>query len=136
MDTPPPPPPHNKPIHKRDSGFVSGTGEVSQTCGYRSGSGDSMVLHGSKPNSGDSAIVHSAVSFGNKSPKSASADGSFIRQTKSTEYSPAEEDLSKYEWFWGPMSRDECAKELQERGQIGNFIVRKNDRGDYVMSFW
>ena len=95
-----------------------------------------LVLHGSKPNSGDSAIVHSAVSFGNKSPKSASADGSFTRQTKTTEYSPDEEDLSKYDWFWGPMSRDECAKELQERGQIGNFIVRKNDRGDYVMSFW
>lgn len=134
-ETPPPPPPHNnKPSpfsHKRDSGFVSGTGVVSQGYRYGGSSADGEILH-TKSNSGDSAIVHStAVRLADKSN---SADGCVMRRPTLDE--EEEEDLVRYEWYWGPMSREECGRQLKERGQIGNFIVRKNDRGDFVMSFW
>lgn len=131
MDTPPPPPPHNRPspFQKRDSGFVSGTGVVSRSGGYRSGSADGEICH----MSGDSAVVHNTAVKLTK--QSNSADGSFMHKADQLP-DEDEDDLHRYEWYWGEMSREECGKNLKEKGEIGNFVVRKNDRGNFVMSFW
>ena len=109
---------------------------VSQGGGYRGGtSADGEICH-TKSNSGGSSVVHkTAVKL---TKQSNSADGSFTHNQSSQRSidEDEEEDLGRYDWYWGPMSRDECEKSLKEKGQIGNFVVRKNDRGNYVMSFW
>ncbi|XP_019852537.1 PREDICTED: uncharacterized protein LOC100638682 [Amphimedon queenslandica] len=134
IQTTPPPPPHSNRHHKRDSGFVSGTGVVSQGGGYRGGcSADGEICH-MKSNSGDSSVVHNTAVKLTK--QSNSADGSFMHGQSSQSIDEEEDDLSRYDWYWGPMSRDECERSLKEKGQIGNFVVRKNDRGSYIMSFW
>ena len=86
--------------------------------------------------------MHSAAVVNSRS-KSSSADGKITHKkvakpnkTKPSEDDDDDDDLSMFDWYWGQMSRDECGKELMDRGKIGNFVVRKNDRGDYVMSFW
>lgn len=99
------------------SGGFSGEGDIVHD---RCGSGDTTTKHNwhhSKSSSADGTIAHKT-----HKPKSVKVDDN--------------EDLTQYDWYWGQMSRDECGKELMERGKIGNFVVRKNDRGDYVMSFW
>ena len=78
------------------------------------------------------------VSQGYRSASS-SGEGEIVykpKRTKPSEDDDDDDDLSMFDWYWGQMSRDECSKELMDRGKIGNFVVRKNDRGDYVMSFW
>ena len=134
--TPPPPPPH-----KRDSGFISGTGEVTRSYLKGSMSGDGTIMH-VKTNSGDSAIVHNtAVMITNRSSvTSHSAEGTFTHRTNTTPSNPVitleeEDDLSRYEWYWGEMNRDECREALTRRAKIGNFVVRKS-KGNFVMSFW
>lgn len=88
-----------------------------------------------KSNSGDSSVVHNTTVKLTK--QSNSADGSFMHGPSSQQSTDEEEDdLSRYDWYWGPMSREECERGLKEKGQIGNFVVRKNDRGSYIMSFW
>ena len=47
-----------------------------------------------------------------------------------------QEELENYGWFWGCMSRQDCEKKLQSEGKVGNFVVRINARGYYIMSFW
>ena len=47
-----------------------------------------------------------------------------------------EEELDNYGWFWGCMTRQECEKKLQSEGKVGNFVVRINASGNYIMSFW
>jgi hypothetical protein len=141
MDTPPTPPPHKgapNPLHKRDSGFVSGTGVVSQMGTTTSGSDDAEIVHGST-GSGDTSVIHSSAVKVLNHTRSSSADGSFTHKVgvkPVMKEIDEDEDLSLYDWYWGQMSREECGRELMERGKIGNFVVRKNDRGDYVMSFW
>lgn len=143
--TPPPPPPH-----KRDSGFVSGTADArtfnrgNNTC-Y---SGDSVISHGGRSNSGDSAIVHNTSVIVEHVTGCHSDDGKFMRRTNldpppptstttsNTKINVDEEDLERYDWYWGEMSREDCTQSLKERGIIGNFVVRKNNRGDFVMTFW
>ena len=137
--TPPPPPPH-----KRDSGFISGTGDARM---YRGGmntfSGDSTISHG-KHNSGDSAIVHNTSVLVERLKGSHSDDGKFVHRTNittngSNSNSSAchvdESELERNDWYWGEMNRDDCVKGLQEKGTVGNFVVRKS-KGEYVMSFW
>ncbi len=141
--TPPPPPPH-----KRDSGFVSGTGDART---YRGGgtnfSGDSVISHGdgNKSHSGDSAIVHNTSVVVNRLNGCHSDDGKFRHRTdlsdqrmpgNSNDVGVDEEELSRHDWYWGEMTRDDCTKALKDKGNVGNFVVRKNNRGDYVMSFW
>ena len=46
------------------------------------------------------------------------------------------EELDNYGWFWGCMSRQDCEKKLQSEGKVGNFVVRINASGNYIMSFW
>ena len=134
--TPPPPPPP----HKRDSGFISGTGEVTRSYLRGSMSGDGTIMH-VKSNSGDSAIVHNTcVITNNFSVTSHSAEGTFTHRTNTAPSNPVisleeEDDLSRYEWYWGEMNRDECKEALTRRAQIGNFVVRKS-KGNFVMSFW
>ena len=142
--TPPPPPPH-----KRDSGFVSGTGDART---YRPGtgsnfSGDSVISHGdnNKSHSGDSAIVHNTSVVVDRLHGCHSDDGKFRHRTdlsdrpmsdSSNDVGVDEEEMSRYDWYWGEMTRDDCTRALKEKGNVGNFVVRKNNRGDYVMSFW
>ena len=49
---------------------------------------------------------------------------------------PAEQaDLGMCRWFWGHISRAECDKRLRTEGRVGNFVVRINAEGIYVMSY-
>lgn len=145
---PPPPPPH-----KRDSGFVSGTADARTfNRGVGTGStcysGDSIISHGGKSNSGDSAIVHGPVIVEHVTGCH-SDDGKFTHRTNidhpptsglttanNNKVNVDEEELERYDWYWGEMSREDCTQSLKERGLVGNFVVRKNNRGDFVMTFW
>ena len=44
------------------------------------------------------------------------------------------QELEGYPWFWGWMSREDCERRLHAEGEVGNFVVRINAMGDYVMS--
>ena len=95
-----------------------------------SGSGDfSRVPPHS--NSGDSVIVHSTRTP--KKQQSLSADGITPHKTPP---SMEDEDLCRFTWYWGMTSRADCETMLKDKGVVGNFVVRMNDRGDYIMSFW
>ena len=45
-------------------------------------------------------------------------------------------DYSKCKWFWHYMSRQDCEKKLRDEGKIGNFAIRINANGHYIMSLW
>ncbi|XP_064390037.1 uncharacterized protein LOC135337940 isoform X3 [Halichondria panicea] len=48
-------------------------------------------------------------------------------------------DVTDYEeckWFWGKASRQEAERRLLSEGKVGNFIVRINASGHYVMTYW
>ena len=34
------------------------------------------------------------------------------------------------------MSRQDCEKKLKEEGDIGNFVIRINANGRYILSLW
>ena len=132
------------PPHKRDSGFISGTGDNRMYPDTRSSfSGDSMISHG-KSNSGDSAIAHTTSVIVQSLAGCHSDDGKFSHRVNSSQPSSSsgnsvvidEDELLRYDWYWGEMTRDECTQSLKEKGSVGNFVVRRNSRGDYVMSFW
>ena len=110
---------HPPTLDKRDSGFVSGSGDFSRIP--------------PQSNSGDTVIVHST-----RTPKkqlSHSADGTTVRP-KISAVSMEDEDLGRFTWYWGVTSRSDCEAMLKDKGVVGNFVVRMNDRGDYIMSFW
>ena len=44
------------------------------------------------------------------------------------------QQLEEYPWVWGWMSREDCERKLHAEGEVGNFVVRINAMGDYVMS--
>ena len=46
------------------------------------------------------------------------------------------QELEEHPWFWGWMSREDCERRLETEGEVGNFVVRINAMGDYIMSFW
>ena len=50
--------------------------------------------------------------------------------------SPGEFSYEKCKWYWGCMSRTDCADKLRTEGSLGNFVVRMNANGHYVMSLW
>lgn len=69
--------------------------------------------------------------------KSQSDSGRFkVRMAVEVNDPAEEEELNNYTWYWGSMKRPECEKKLQEEGLVGNFVVRLNARGEYIMSFW
>lgn len=82
----------------------------------------------STPSSGDGSVKR------NKPGSSHSDGGCFER--KSTGSSSNLENLNSYPWFWGSMSRQDAQKKLEEEGKVGNFIVRLNAEGTYVMTVW
>ncbi len=132
------------PPHKRDSGFISGTGDARMYPGTSrsSFSGDSMISH-DKTNSGDSAIAHTTAVIVERFAGCHSDDGKFSHRIDTSQPTSSngnsvidEDELSRYDWYWGEMTRDDCTVSLKERGMVGNFVVRKNNRGDFVMSFW
>ena len=84
-----------------------------------------------RSNSGDTTIVHSTTVLDPKQ-RAHSAEG-MVRHSTQVHEDP---DLSLYTWYWGVTSRQDCEMMLQEKGVVGNFVVRMNDRGDYIMSFW
>lgn len=108
---------HPPTLDKRDSGFVSGSGDFSRVPPHS--------------NSGDTVVVHAARTP--KKQQSLSADGATAHKTSA----PMEdEDLGRFTWYWGVTSRADCEAMLKEKGVVGNFVVRMNDRGDFIMSFW
>ncbi len=46
------------------------------------------------------------------------------------------EELENYVWFWGHMNRSECERRLHMEGKLGNFVVRINADGSFVLSVW
>ena len=88
----------------------------------------------SVPASGDGTFRRH---LGPVSPKSQSDGGKFnVRQVVQVEEVGDPEELENYRWFWGSMSRRDCEDRLRVEGEVGNFVVRINATGNYVMSFW
>lgn len=108
-------------LDKRDSGFVSGSGDFSRNP-PRSNSGDTTVVHSTKVSS--------------KKIQSHSADGTVQRTKGAASCGIDDEDLNRFSWYWGVTSRGDCEAMLKEKGEVGNFVVRMNDRRDFIMSFW
>ena len=50
--------------------------------------------------------------------------------------SATKEKLEKYGWFWGNISRSQSEKKMTEEGKVGNFSIRINADGYYVMTLW
>ena len=46
------------------------------------------------------------------------------------------EELDNYEWFWGDMNRVDSEARIKEEGEVGNFAIRVNANGHFVMTFW
>ena len=46
------------------------------------------------------------------------------------------EELDNYKWFWGNMNRADSEAKMKAEGKIGNFAIRVNATGSYVMTFW
>ena len=64
---------------------------------------------------------------------------SLFPQTKSISDSgqfKVREELDKYQWYWGHMSRADSEAKMKEEGELGNFAIRVNASGYYIMTFW
>lgn len=46
------------------------------------------------------------------------------------------EELDDYTWFWGHMNRAESEAKMKKVGVVGNFAIRINATGCYIMTFW
>ncbi|CAI8022104.1 hypothetical protein GBAR_LOCUS13007 [Geodia barretti] len=46
------------------------------------------------------------------------------------------EELENYKWFWGEMNRADSETKMRAEGEVGNFAIRLNANGHYVMTFW
>jgi hypothetical protein len=46
------------------------------------------------------------------------------------------EELDNYKWFWGEMNRADSETMMRAEGEVGNFAIRVNANGHYVMTFW
>ena len=46
------------------------------------------------------------------------------------------EELDNYQWFWGDMNRADSEVKMKAEGEVGNFAIRVNASGHYVMTFW
>ena len=46
------------------------------------------------------------------------------------------EELDNYKWFWSHMNRGDSEAKMKAEGKIGNFAIRVNATGSYVMTFW
>ena len=48
----------------------------------------------------------------------------------------AREELDNNLWFWGDMNRTDSETRMKAEGEIGNFAIRVNATGHFVMTFW
>ena len=109
-----------------DSGLGPSTdGEISRSQFVAVGTKQSL----STPSSADGSVEHT------KSSKSHS-DGGCFSERISPGSSNGHENFDNYSWFWDTMSRADTEKKLQTEGKVGNFVVRVNAEGRYVMSVW
>ena len=117
----------NVSIASDDSGIgASREGEI-----YR---GKSRSGTSSLPASGDSSFLRPK---GPLFPKSQSDGGKFnARDVVQVEEEGNPEELENYKWFWGHMNRKDCEEQLRAEGNVGNFVIRVNATGNYIMSFW
>ena len=73
----------------------------------------------------------------NMSPKSQSNGGKFnVRDVVQVEEEGNPEELENYKWFWGHMNRKDCEEQLRAEGNVGNFVIRVDATGHYIMSLW
>ena len=133
LDQPLPPVPTDNPrasVVSTDSGIgPSAGGEIRRTVSSQR-PGSSSV-----PSSGDGKFCRLPPST--TSTTSKSDGGKFDRLLGvQVEEEGDPEELDNYAWFWGCMSRQDCEKKLQSEGKVGNFVVRINANGNYIMSFW
>ena len=133
---PPIPPLHDQPgrrfnsrvsVASDDSGIgASSEGEIRRG---KNRSGTSSL-----PASGDGSFLRPK---GPLSPKSQSDGGKFnVRDVVQVEEEGNPEELENYKWFWGHMNRKDCEEQLRAEGNVGNFVIRVNATGNYIMSFW
>ena len=133
LDQPLPPVPTDNPrasVVSTDSGIgPSAGGEIRRTVSSQR-PGSSSV-----PSSGDGKFCRPLPP--STSTTSKSDGGKFDRLLGvQVEEEGDPEELDNYGWFWGCMSRQDCEKKLQSEGKVGNFVVRINASGNYIMSFW
>jgi len=101
-----------------DSGFgASEGGEVRRERGSKSA-----------PNSGDGKFSRRVQPDKNGTP--------FGRPIVEVRDDTNEMDYEKCKWYWGNVPRQEAEKRLLSEGKRGNFIVRINANGYYVMTYW
>ena len=121
-------PPHHRhcglTFDKRNSGLTSGSGK--QVVMRSSGFSDSDTFH-------HSGIAATVISRQNHS---ANAMFGHRTKTKTNQEFVEDPDMTRYAWYWGRLDRQDCERQLKERGTVGNFVVRMNAAGYYVMSFW
>lgn len=97
--------------------------------------GSKNILHNSPHSkSGDATVVHTTKVLAKNT--SQSADGTILQTKGAASYHAYAEDLNRFTWYWGKISRSSCEAMLKAKGEVGNFIVRLNDRGVFIMSFW
>lgn len=132
----PPVPGHNirASIASNDSGIGPSTdGEIRRLLVANVRTGSSSL-----PSSGDGTFCRSTATHGATSSssdsKSFSDSGKF--NIRKNDLDLDSEELCNYQWFWGPMGRADCENRLTQTGKCGNFVVRVNASGDFVMSFW
>ena len=119
-------------VLSNDSGIgPSSEGEVRRTPpSYRPGSS-------STPSSGDGKFRRAPIqSFSSSAVSKSQSDGGKFDVRHRVEVVDDPEELENYRWFWSCMSRQECEKKLKSEGKVGNFVIRINANGDYIMSFW
>jgi hypothetical protein len=46
------------------------------------------------------------------------------------------EELDNYQWYWGHMNRVDSEARMKAEGSVGNFAIRVNASGHFVMTFW
>lgn len=114
-------------VSSTDSGFGPSTdGEVSRQPFVAA----EPKPFSSTPTSADGNVKHS------KAIASSHSDGGCFPGRTPPGRSSSHENFNNYSWFWDTISRADTEKKLQTEGKVGNFIVRLNAEGSYVMSVW
>jgi len=136
LNQPLPPVPTDNPrasIFSNDSGIgPSVEGEVRRTPPSYHRPGSSSV-----PSSGDGKFRRAPIqSISTSAVTKSQSDGGKFDVRQRVEVVDDPEELENYRWFWGCMSRQECENKLKSEGKVGNFVIRINASGDFIMSFW
>ena len=114
-------------VSSTDSGFGPSTdGEVSRQQPFIA---VKPKPSSSTPSSGDGSVERKKI-------VSSHSDGGRFSERDPTGSTNGLENLNNYSWYWDSMSRQDAEKKLEEEGKVGNFIVRLNLEGTYVMTVW